>query len=67
MAVKEKDISEKVIKNELSWWEETLLTKWGRVPIKMGVDVKYADIVALIIDENKAIPYLIVEIKRKKN
>ena len=46
-------------------WSRQLITKYGRVPIQMGTEVKYADIVAFFIDNNDiAFPYLVVEVKR---
>lgn len=45
-------------------WPKQLLTKYGRVPVVMGTEVKYADIVALFIDDNDiTFPYLVVEVK----
>ena len=49
---------------EQKGWTKQLITDYGRVPIKMGVDVKYADILAFFVDErNNAFPYLVVEVK----
>ena len=49
---------------EQKGWSKQLITEYGRVPIKMGVDVKYADILAFFVDANdNAFPYLIVEVK----
>lgn len=45
-------------------WSKQLITKYGRVPIKMGTSENYADLVALYIDDNHfAYPYLLVEVK----
>ena len=46
-------------------WPKQLITKYGRVPVQMGTEEKYADIVALFIDDNDTtFPYLVVEVKR---
>jgi len=45
-------------------WPSELITKYGRVPVQMGTEVKYADIVALFVDDNDiTFPYLVVEVK----
>lgn len=45
-------------------WPKQLITKYGRVPVQMGTEVKYADIVALFVDDNDiTFPYLVVEVK----
>lgn len=45
-------------------WSKQLITEYGRVPVQMGTEVKYADIVALFVDDNNiTFPYLVVEVK----
>lgn len=45
-------------------WPKQLITQYGKVPVQIGTEVKWADLVALIVDENNAaIPYLVVEVK----
>jgi thermostable 8-oxoguanine DNA glycosylase len=47
-------------------WPRQLITQYGKVPVKMGTEVKWADIVSLFVDENdSAIPYLVVEVKKE--
>jgi len=45
-------------------WPKYLITQYGRVPVQVGTEVKWADIVAMFVDENDfAVPYLVVEVK----
>lgn len=47
-------------------WSKQLITQYGKVPVQMGTEVKWADIVSLFVDENDAaIPYLVIEVKTK--
>jgi hypothetical protein len=62
----EKEIAEtKVIPYlEKLGWPKQLMTKYGKVPVQMGTEVKWADIVTLFVAENDAaVPYLVVEVK----
>jgi thermostable 8-oxoguanine DNA glycosylase len=62
----EKEIAEnKVIPYlERLGWPKQLITQYGKVPVQMGTEIKWADIVALFVDENdSAVPYLVVEVK----
>ncbi len=64
----EKEIAEqKVIPYlEKLGWPKSLISQYGRVPVQMGTDVNWADIVLLIVDQNvSAIPYLVVEVKQR--
>jgi len=62
----EKEIAEKKVipyVEELGWPKQ-LITQYGKVPVQMGTEVKWADIVAMFVDENDlAVPYLVVEVK----
>jgi len=62
----EKEIAEKEVIPYLQnlGWPEQLITQYGKVPVQMGTEVKWADIVAMFVDENgHAVPYLVVEVK----
>jgi len=62
----EKEIAEtKVIPFlEKLGWPRQLITQYGKVPVKIGTEVKWADIVAMFVDENdSAVPYLVIEVK----
>jgi len=62
----EKEIAEtKVVPYlEKLGWPKQLITQYGKVPVQMGTEVKWADIVVLFVDENdSAIPYLVIEVK----
>ncbi|HME56644.1 MAG TPA: type I restriction enzyme HsdR N-terminal domain-containing protein [Candidatus Lokiarchaeia archaeon] len=46
-------------------WPDELISKYGRVPVKMGTAVKFADLVLLFIDSHQHThPYLVIEVKR---
>jgi len=62
----EKEIAEKKVIPyiEKLGWPKQLITQYGKVPVQMGTEVKWADIVAMFVDENdSAVPYLVVEVK----
>ena len=64
----EKEIAEKRVIPYLEelGWPKQLITQYGKVPVQMGTDVKWADIVSMVVDENDlALPYLVVEVKTK--
>ena len=47
-------------------WPKQLMTQYGKVPVQMGTEIKWADILLLCVDENDiAIPYSVIEIKTK--
>jgi len=49
-------------------WPKYLITQYGRVPVQVGTEVKWADIVAMFVDENNvAVPYFVVEVKPTLN
>lgn len=66
--MEEKDIAENMVIPYLErlGWPKQLITRYGRVPVRMGRDTKWADMVTLFVDENDvAAPYLVIEIKPK--
>jgi len=66
----EKEIAERKVFPYLEnlGWPRQLITQYGKVPVQMGTEVKWADIVALFVDESDAaIPYLVVEVKTALN
>lgn len=52
------------IRTELRW-PETLISKYGRVPIQIGTTVAWADFVCYMAWRNRPRPYLLVEVKRQ--
>lgn len=62
----EREIAEKKVIPYLKslGWPDQLITQYGKVPVKMGTQTKWADIVTMFVDENEAtVPYLVVEVK----
>jgi hypothetical protein len=51
------------IQNKLRWREE-LVSSYGRVPVQIGGSTVWADIVCYISFEQKAVPWLLIEIKQ---
>jgi len=54
------------IENELKW-PPGLISDYGRVPVQTGTSVKWADIVCFATRQNRPSPYLVVEVKKKKD
>lgn len=54
------------IVNEIKW-PPRLISEYGRVPVQTGTSVKWADIVCFATRQNRLSPYLLVEVKRKKD
>lgn len=50
--------------NELKW-PPALISDYGRVPVSMGGTTVWADFVCYISRESRAIPWLLVEVKKK--
>ena len=69
MTMKEKEIAENKIIPYLEklGWPLELVSQYGRVPVQMGTDVKWADIVLYIVKNNVKIPYLVLEVKSNLN
>jgi thermostable 8-oxoguanine DNA glycosylase len=67
--MKENEIAEKYVIPYLEnlGFSKFLITQYGKVPVQMGTEVKWADIVTFIIENESAVPYLVVEVKTKLN
>ncbi len=46
-------------------WPSSLIRGYGRVPVQVGTSTRWADFVCYIVHENKARPYLLVEVKQE--
>jgi hypothetical protein len=45
-------------------WPDKLISNYGRVPVQIGTKIAWADFVCYASDHQKAIPWLLVEVKR---
>lgn len=51
------------IREKLSWPEQ-LISEYGRVPVQIGGSTVWADFVCYINKEQKATPWLLIEVKQ---
>ena len=45
-------------------WPDKLISNYGRVPVQIGTKIAWADFVCYASEHQKAIPWLLVEVKR---